>query len=195
MRGFNLLLLAGSVLLARPDVIECDNGDRYNGKVLSMDEQQVKLQNEITGTLTIPRSRIVSISFRPAPKAGQLSGSSTNGAALRPPGQRGALDFDGAAVEQVQRELLSTANPEANRMFQEMVRGLQAGQLNIGDIRAQAQQSLKQLRELQEGLGDDEAAGLLESYASILENFVRQAPTNPPPVRPVPPAQPAPKQP
>ena len=200
MRGMNLLLVLASAFLARADVIECDNGDRYNGKVLSMDERQVKLQNEITGTLTIPRSRIVSINFRAAQQATRLPAASTNRAPSRLPGQKGTLPIDDASIEQVQRELLSTADPAANQMFQEMVRGLQTGQLNLGDIRVKAQETLKELRALQEGLGDEEAAGLLNSYAAILENFVGKTPpvTNPPAVRPAPPAQPAtpaPKQP
>lgn len=194
MRRMKLLLVLAAAVLARGDVIECDNGDRYNGKVLSMDERQVKLQNEITGTLTIPRSRIVSISFRAGQQPAQLRGAATNGAPVRPllPGQK-SIAIDDASIEQVQRELLSTADPAANQMFQEMVRGLQTGQLNLGDIRVQAQETLKELRELQGDLGDDAATELLDSYAAILENFVGKTPlaTNPAPVRPAPPVQPA----
>ena len=58
-----LLGLFASIQFLCADVIECDNGDRYNGKVLSMDEKSVTMQNAITGKLTIPRARIVSIGF------------------------------------------------------------------------------------------------------------------------------------
>jgi hypothetical protein len=170
MRTVAIFLLA-AFQLSRADVIECDNGDRYNGKVLSMDEKLVKLQNDIAGTLTIPRTRIVSISFRPA-KAPQAGKASTNSPALDP----NRIKVDSAAVERVQNELLSTATPEATQMFQEMIRGLQSGQLNLGDIRSQAASTLKELRDAQKELGDDDLAGLLDSYGAILENFIKQAP-------------------
>ena len=57
--GFILAGLLLFIPLAQADVVECDNGDRYHGKVLSMDEKKVVLKNEITGTLNIPRARIV----------------------------------------------------------------------------------------------------------------------------------------
>jgi hypothetical protein len=170
-----VILLVVAFQVSRADVIECDNGDRYNGKVLSMDEKAVKLQNEITGTLTIPRARIVGISFRPGNAAapGVAAGRArTNAPAVDP----NRMKIDAAAVERVQNELLATATPEATQMFQEMVRGLQAGQLNLGDIRAQAETTLKELRAAQKELGDDELGGLLESYGAILENFIKQTP-------------------
>lgn len=179
MRSIPILFLVVSFQISSADLIECDNGDRYHGKVLSMDEKQVKLKNEITGTLTIPRGRIVTISFRAEPsrverKAG--TAAVTNATAIQP-GQK--INVDPGTIEKVQNELLSTATPEANEMFQEMIRGLQGGQLNLADIRAQAETTLKELRELQKDLGDDETAGLLSSYGSILENFIRQAPKSP----------------
>jgi hypothetical protein len=168
--------------IAHADVIECDNGDRYNGKVLSMDEKTVKLQNEIAGTITIPRGRIVSIGFRSA----QATKPSTNSPVAIPGKQ---TKIDSAAVDRVQNELLATATPEANQMFQEMVRGLQSGQLNLGDIRAQALSTLQQLREAQKELGDDDLAALLGSYGSVLENFIKQTPpsSRAPAVTPAPP--------
>jgi hypothetical protein len=183
MRATGILLLAALLQYAGADIIECDNGDKYNGKVLSMDEKAVKLQNEIAGTLTIPRSRIVGISFRPGQSAAAVK-ASTNGPAIDPSKR---IKVDPGAVDRVQSELLATATPEANQMFQEMIRGLQTGQLNLGDIRAQAQTTLKELREAQKELGDDDLAGLLDTYAAVLESFVRQAPsgTRTPAVKPV----------
>ncbi len=186
MRGF-ILFIASSLLLVPvvADVIECDNGDKYNGKVLSMDEKTVKLQNEITGVLTIPRNRIVGISFRPG-QSPSTAKASTNSPAVN---ANGRVKIDSGSVERVQNELLATATPEANQMFQEMIRGLQSGQLNVGDIRAQAQTTLKELREAQKDLGDEELAGLLNTYGAILENFLRQTPPTagttlrPPPVK------------
>ena len=166
-----LLIQRGSA-----DSIECDNGDRYNGKVISMDEKVVTLQNEIAGKISIPRQRIVSISFRDAktaPVVAQIAPpvSSTN--VLNP--QARAVQFDPAAVQRIQNELLATATPETSQMFNEMIQGLMGGQMNIGDIRNKAQTTLQELRDLQKELGDDETAALLNSYGAILENFLQQS--------------------
>lgn len=177
MRAIILLLaLSCAIRFAVADVIECDNGDRYNGKVLSMDETKVKLQNDITGMLTIPRSRIVSISFRaagaPVAAGKPLPRSGTNGA----PAKAGGLQIDAATVERVQNEYLAGASPEATQLFQEMVQGLSTGQLNLGDIRAKAATTLQELRAMQKELGDEDAGALLDTYGAILENFLRQMP-------------------
>src|SRR5687768_11413953 len=99
--GFVLLALSTFAVIA--DVIECDNGDRYNGKVLSMDEKTVKLQNEIAGTLTIPRNRIVAISFRAGQAAPAVKGS-TNGPAIDASNR---IKIDPGSVDRVQNELLA----------------------------------------------------------------------------------------
>lgn len=171
-----VFILAGLIFfisLTRADVVECDNGDRYHGKVLSMDEKQVTLQNEIAGTLKIPRQKIVSLSFREKPvvpaSIPRVGGTNT---AVRP----GAVKFDAAAVQKVQNEMLAGATPEAQQMYQEMVQGLANGKLNMADIQRQAQSALKELRSMQGEFGNDETAELLNSYAAILESFVRQAP-------------------
>ena len=183
-RGMLLVGLFASAHLALADLVECTNGDRYTGKVLLVNETDVRLQNDIHGVLTIPRSKVTFIQFHATatpPSAAQLSLPKT-----APEEQ--ALKFDPAAIQQVQRELLGTANPEANQLFQEMVQGLASGSLNVGDIRSKARSTLDELRELQKELGDDDTAGLLNSYASILENFLKHSGTNAPGVKPTQPA-------
>jgi hypothetical protein len=183
MRATLLVVLFGASRFLFGDSIQCHNGDRYNGKVLLVNETEVRLLNDIHGTLTIPRSKVVSIAFQ--------SGSVTNVPVIPAvpavsPGN-GGLSVDAAAVEQVQREVLGTANPEANQLFQEMVQGLASGKLNVGDIRAKALSTLNEVRELQKELGDDDISSVLDSYVGILEGFVKQAGTNtPPPKRTIP---------
>ena len=141
-----------------------------------MDDKKVTLQNEVTGTLQIPRARIVTLSFRektamPVP----VRGVATNGTAIRP----GAIQLDQNAIQKVQNELLAGATPEANQMFNEMIQGLRSGQLDMADIRNKAQSTLQELRSLQKELGDDETADLLNSYGAILEGFLKQGPARP----------------
>lgn len=171
MRTLFPLLSSLVVALAfiRADVVECDNGDRYNGKVLSMDEKEVKLQNDIAGTITIPRVRIVGIQFRQMP-ARAANRPATNAAAI----SAKAPTWDAAALERIQNEYLATATPEANQMFQEMVQGMQSGQLNLGDLRARAAATLRDLRAAQKESGEDALGGILETYGEVLESFLQQ---------------------
>ena len=78
----------------------------------------------------------------------------------------------------MQQEFLGTATPEANAMFGEMLQGLSSGKINVDDIRAQARDTLKQLKELQAELGDEGDNPLLATYGAILEKFVRAGGTN-----------------
>jgi hypothetical protein len=189
MRKVFLLLLAPAMLAVRSDVVECENGDRYNGKVLTVDENTVKLTNEITGVLNIPRAKVATISFgnTKLSKATAVAVPAKTNlnvlSATQPP------QFDVNAVEQVQNQLLGDASPEATQMFQEMVRGLMSGKLDLGDVRNKAQSTLNELKDLQKDLGDDDTTALLSSYASILQNFLNQAPANTKPQTPKAPAQ------
>lgn len=168
MRPALLPLLAMVLALVRADVIECDNGDRYHGKVLSLDEKVVTLQNDITGTLTIPRNRIVGIQLRPPNPT--TPRPTTNSAAMG----TNRLQFDAAAIERIQNEYLATATPEANQLFQQMLSGVQSGQMNLGDVRNQAATTLKELRAAQKEFGDDALGGILDTYGEVLESFLQQ---------------------
>jgi len=174
-------ILAGLLVFipfVQADVIECDNGDRYHGKVLSMDDKKVVLKNEITGTLNIPRARIVALSFRdPAttPATTPAAARTVGPAVTVPPSPARQLESS-SAIQQVQNDYLSGASPEANRMYNEMVQSLMSGQMNMADLRNKAQTTLQELKSLQKELGDDETAQLLNSYGAILESFLKQAP-------------------
>jgi hypothetical protein len=98
----------------------------------------------------------------------------TNGIAPGAP-----LKFDPNAVQQIQNQWLGDASPEAQQKYQELIRGLMTGQLDLGDLRNQAQSALKDLKDLQKDAGDDDAAALLTTYSAILENFIKQAPVKP----------------
>jgi hypothetical protein len=154
---------------AMADVVECENGDRYNGKVLLLNEKELRLTNDIQGIITIPRQKILSISLRmgtPAKRAaGDVQNSLTNG----------GIQLDPSSVAKVQQQFLSDANPEANELFQQMVQGLMTGKMDVNDIRNKAQGTLEQLRQFQKELGQDEEGELLGSYANILEAFLKNA--------------------
>ncbi|MDX1951719.1 MAG: hypothetical protein SFY81_06015 [Verrucomicrobiota bacterium] len=173
MKKFFLIasLSAGTLLFA--DSIDLQNGDRYNGKVLSLDQSQVRFESEVNGVMAIPRERIKTIHLGGTPQAPTLSAIP-----VPAPQKTNGIAIDPQTLAQVQRDLLGTASPEASQMFSQMVQGLSDGTLKIGDLQKQAAESLAQLRELQKEIGDDDENPLLNQYATILENFIKRAGTN-----------------
>jgi len=179
MRG--LLVLGAAVSLVRADTVEMQNGDRYNGKILSVDTNTVVIQNDVLGTVRLPRDKMANLIVN--------ADARTNGVVAAPatPRQLSAptnpvIDLSSALrqlgantnfIQQVQSQMLSSAGPEANKKFNELVGGMMSGKITVNDIRAEANSAVKQLKELKrdlgEGAGDD-----LDGYLAILEGFLRE---------------------
>jgi hypothetical protein len=85
--------------------------------------------------------------------------------------------IDPALVSQVQQQVFGQGNPAAAQKFNELMGGLMSGSLSVGDIRAQAQDSIKQIKEAKQQLGPD-AGDLFDGYLAILESFVAETATN-----------------
>ena len=165
------------------DQIEMQNGERYLGKVLLLTNDVLIVQSEVLGTVRLPRSKVAAITLGQAAtnvtrstavtlQRPSITGHATNGtddisAALRQLGAK--TNF----IQQVQEQLLSSAGPEANAKYNEMVSGLMSGQLNLGDIRAQASSAANQLRTLKRDMGDD-AGWAVDGYLTILDSFLRE---------------------
>lgn len=168
-RIFVALFLAVGALGPRADILNLSNGDRYVGEIELVNGKEVHLKSEVIGLLKVPREKVASIFF------------GTNRPSLNVPSTaatESASGFDQKSIEQVQKEFLSTASPESNQMFTDLVQGLASGKLSVNDIRKQAGDTLKELRELQAEIGEDEDNALLSSYVSILEKFIKGGSTN-----------------
>jgi len=196
------LLLSSLLLIDCPlwgDQIEMQNGERYLGTVLSLTNDTVVVQSDLLGTVRLPRSKVAVITLghtatnmaRPLPATFEGHAVASHpakanediSAALRQLG--GNTNF----IQGVQEQLLSSAGPEANAKYKEMVNGLMSGQLNLKDIQVQALSAANQLRTLKKDMGDD-AGGVLDGYLTILDTFLRETasqgkdPTNSLPVAP-----------
>jgi hypothetical protein len=75
------------------------------------------------------------------------------------------------------RQQMFAGNPQASAKYDEMVNSLLSGQLNMGELRRQAQASADQLRELKRGL--PEAGDALDSYLQILDSFLKETANEP----------------
>lgn len=178
------------------DQVELQNGDRFSGSVVSMTADSVVLQSDTLGKITVPRQKIAIIAFGTnavAPKsatpatqvsvptnfpafAALINTNANLSAALRLP--------DGSTnVAQQIREQLLAGNPEAASKYDAMVNALMSGQMNVDDLRREAQSSADQLREFKRDLGPD--ADSVDGYLDVLDDFLKEtdnAPTNTAPV-------------
>ncbi len=176
----------------RADQVEMENGDRYIGKVLSLNSNTLVLQNENLGTIELKRGKVTNVILgantatntavalavtngQPQASAALTNGQVDLAASLK------ALGGNTNFIKQVQSQFLAGAGPEANAKFNEMVSGLMNGKMDMNSLRAEAKKSIVNLKQMKREVGDD--SGMLDSYLSILENFVQEsAPaTNSPP--------------
>jgi uncharacterized protein len=167
------------------DQVELQNGDRYVGHVLSLNSNSLVLQSEVLGTLRLPRSKVAIITLGPSSTTNFLSFPLATKAPTPPPSAAPAnaasnlspvlpgLSANTNLIQQVQKQFLSGAGPEANTKFNELLGGLMSGKLSVDDIRAEAKSAADQLRTLQRESGED--AGFASSaYLSILDRFLKE---------------------
>jgi hypothetical protein len=186
--AFALFAAAGPLLA---DQVELQNGDRYVGHVLSLNANTVVLQSDVLGTLRLPRSKVAAITLDPQPVTNSPAPLSPTNHPVRPavasPPRSGAdlapalrqLGVSTNLIQQVQKQFLSGAGPEANNKFNELLGGLLSGKLSVDDIRAEAKSAADQLRTLQRESGED-AGFAASAYLAILDRFLKEsAPATP----------------
>ncbi len=160
-----MLLAAG----LRADQIEMQNGDHYAGKVISMTADNIIVQSEVLGKITLPRAKVASINLaattNSAPPA-TTNASPQMAAALR------TLGANSNVMEMVRHQFLSDAGPEANAKFDELSTGLLSGKFDMEKLRKEAKAAADQIRVLKQS-GD--VGEPLNSYLAILDNFLRQS--------------------
>jgi hypothetical protein len=171
-----LLTLLLCVTRALADQVELANGDRYTGNVLSVTASEVRLDNEINGLMKLPRNKVRAIYF------GQPAAPTTSSLLPAPRTNTPAIEdglvkirkgqIDPKSLEQVQTDILGTAGPEANAMFNDLLKGLMTGKVSSDDLRKQAKDTMDQLKGLQKELGEDDNNPLLASYLGILQKFI-----------------------
>jgi hypothetical protein len=209
-----VLIACAFLLLSAPlhvwgDQVEMQNGDRYAGHVLSLNTNTVVVQSEVLGTLRLPRSKVAVIILGPGPATNSpalplptnvftpaASGTTANAVSNLSPALPG-LSMSTNLIQQVQKQFLSGAGPEANNKFNELLGGLMSGKLSVEDIRAEAKTAADQLRALQRESGEDAGFGA-SAYLAILDHFLKEtAPsgsaTNAPASSPAPKPPPAEK--
>lgn len=203
-------LLSFAPYWARADQVEMQNGDRYVGNVVSLNTNTLVLENEVLGMVRLPRGKValitlgsrppVSVTPLPSPANGQVRAPSSAraAAATNPSPELRKLAEHTNLIQQVQRQFLGDAGPEANQKFDELLSGLMSGKLTVDDLRAQAQSAADQLRALKREGGED-AGFAADTYLAILDHFLKGSPpagtgTNAPPRPPASKPDPVPSE-
>ncbi len=204
--GCAAVLLELLPLWAWADQVEMQNGDRYVGQVLSLNTNTLVLENEVLGTVRLPREKValITLGSRPSVRAAPLpspvpsqvgaTSAARAGIATNPSPEFRKLAGHTNLIRQVQRQFLGDAGPEANQKFDELLSGLMSGTLTMDDLRAQAQSAADQLRALKSEGGED-AGFAADTYLAILDRFLKgstpagaqtNAPSRPPASKPSP---------
>jgi hypothetical protein len=179
-----VIVLFVPIWLARADQIEMQNGDRYSGAVVSMTPDTVVLQSEVLGQLKLPRNKVSTISLgstklvsRPAPMTNNPATAAPALAAQSTAGAAGVLHQLGAntnLIQQIRKQFLADAGPQANDKFDDLLTGLLTGKLDMNGLRAEAKSAADQLRAMKKDMGND-AGGTLDAYLGVLDNFLSQS--------------------
>ncbi len=184
------LIVLTTFAFAHADQVDMKNGDHYSGKVTALDEKTVVLESDILGTLRLGREKVAAISFgteQPttaatpprlpqgppvkrltAPVAGAPNPNIQFNSSLRQD-----LAANSNLVAKVQSEVLAGAGPKALKKFDDLIGGLSTGDLNIVDLRHEAESVADQLRQLRSS-GDDESGGIFDEYLAVLDSFLQQ---------------------
>jgi hypothetical protein len=181
-------VLASMTAAGKADQVQMQNGDQYFGRVVSLSSDTLTLQSEVLGSIKLPRSRIGAINFGVNAPVVAPAHAPTNQVAIAKPfvSTNGSPELSETLrqlrtqtnlISQVQSQILGGAGSDANAKFNDLLNGLTSGQLNIGDIRAQAQDAANQLRAAKKDLHDD--SGLLDAYLTVLEHFVKETQGDP----------------
>lgn len=174
--------LAVMALPALADSVQMVNGDVLNGRVLSLDDKQLRLESETLGQVNISRAKIRAITLGdPKPAAAAAApvarqpGSDTGPEAALKQLKTGGLNPKD--LKELQQMLPLLATPEASRYFNDTVKGLMSGTRSIGDLRKEAMRARDELKKATRGLGPDVDAAIAP-YMQILDSFIRE--TQPP---------------
>jgi hypothetical protein len=179
-----VMTLFVSISMAQADQVEMQNGDRYSGAVLSMTPDTVVFQSEVLGQLKLPRNKVSNISLGSTIAVNRPTTPTNNPAPAAPASSvRSRADASGALrqlsantnlIEQIRKQFLADAGPQANDKFNELLSGLLTGKLDVDGLRTEAKTAADQLRAMKKDMGG-EAGGTLDAYLSVLDNFLSQS--------------------
>jgi hypothetical protein len=188
----------------RADQLVMQNGDRYNGKVLSVSADAVVLQNEVLGKIAVPRDKVAGMAFGTNAASPRAAGTvapvsvptnildaasmaalvqgNTAKASTNLPATRQNLNANADLARQIREQMLA-GNPEVAAKYDELVSGYMSGKLNLNDLRREAKSAADQLRTFKRELGP-QADDALDAYLEVLDGFLKETAGEPASAKP-----------
>ena len=172
------LLLGAFTLYSLPaaaDWVQLANGDVLNGRVLSLDDKQLRLESDTLGQIILDRVKVVTISLetkgepKKAPATIRPQSSGVNPDDVLKQLKTGGVNAKD--IGDLQKMFPLLASPEASNYFNDTVKGLMGGSLSVSDIRKDAIRARDELKKATKGLGPDVDAAV-SPYLMILEKFI-----------------------
>src|SRR5258708_2262568 len=164
------------------DQVEMQNGDRYQGNVLSVSSNIVVLHSDVLDTVNLPRAKIACLTLGsngPTNRVGLPAAAPSQFRPVRPgspspgiPTAKSQVDTNANVLTQVQKQFLDDASPEAKDKFNQMAAGFLSGKISINDIRKEAKSAADQLRALKGNAPDE--TGMIDGYLAILDSFLKE---------------------
>lgn len=169
------------------DTVQLANGDTLSGTVLSVNQNEVRLNSELLGEVKLPRAKVAAVFFgdrRPALPTALPDGEVPRGtadalieqllrrkdarpgdnAALGKPGDDSPEDvvrakgLDAQSLKKVRRAFPLLGTPAAGGYFDRTLSGLLDGSVKVEDVRTDAVRARDMLQNLKKDLGPQGAA-------------------------------------
>jgi hypothetical protein len=199
-----LVALVAQSSQLRADTIELVNGDLLHGKVVSLDDRELRLVSDIHGAVIIDRDKVAAIGLgerklTPPPVADVAAPAGNDPVVRRTmtvngrPTVTATVPLTPAPTQDIVRQLraqgLSAENitelqkalpllkePGAKKYFDDTVKGLAEGSINVDNVRKDAIRAREEYRKTAKNLGPDGEKTLdqaLGGYLQILDKFIR----------------------
>lgn len=183
------VLLAWPANHLRADQVIMQNGDVFNGTMLTLSSNTLVMRNDNLGIVALPRAKVTAIHFGAAGATPTASAAPALSATNMPAHSLVILRTNAAPdltaafrgirsqtnlIQQVQSQILAGASPEATAKFNELLDGLSTGKIDMNGLRSQAKDAAIQLAELKKELGPEDS-GELDGYLQILNGFLQES--------------------
>lgn len=158
------------------ETVQLITGDVVHGHVVSLDEEALVLESKALGKLTVQRSDVASIHLGET-SDGDATGQDREESKTTSPGEltlpRLDLNENGSPSNPLSQLAPLLLNPEVQQHFQNNLEGLLSGEIDVENLRGQAENARNLMKEYKKELGPN--ADVVEGYLNILDSFLDQS--------------------
>jgi hypothetical protein len=147
------------------------NGDIIGGKVVSLSEDQLVLESENFGEMKIPRDKIEIIGLGDQSIQTTIDRAVAEKVASRVGNDGASLPSGPTGPPAASNSLPSLQNAAVQNQIDSLLQKALGGEMGIGNLQQNADQTRRGLEDLQRDLGPGSGAEALDGYIRIFELF------------------------